>query len=150
MVWGLGGDGMSNQHTSRIIGPFMDWLIPDLSWQEKRAVFYWMRKSAHVFEYAMLALLTLRALWLSWRESLLLTSVFAVGVVVAMAIADETRQGRSAMRTGSGWDVLLDIAGGVTAIAGFLLIARLRRGSRPLDPALSARPAGASDAEEAS
>ena len=147
LVWGLGGDGMSHNQTSRFIGPFIDWLLPDLSWHERRSLLYSMRRSAHVGEYAILALLSVRAVWLSWRESLLLASVFSVGVVVAMAIADEARQGRSAVRTGSGWDVLLDIAGGVTAIAGFFLLQRLqRRSSRP-DEALAAEPPGARDAE---
>ena len=130
-VWGLGGDSLSNQQTSRIIGPLIDWLFPDLSWQDKGAVLYTIRKGAHVVEYAVLALLSLRALWLSWRDSLLLASVFAAGVVVAMASADEYRQGLSQVRTGSGWDVLLDISGGLTAIGGVLLFQKLR-GSPPM------------------
>jgi VanZ family protein len=126
-VWGLGGDAMASESSSRFIGPLIDWLLPDLGWHEKHRILYTIRKSAHVVEYAVLALLTLRALWLSWRESLLLASVFAAGVVAAMAVADEARQGQSAVRTGSAWDVLLDVSGGLAAIAGFLLFQRLRR-----------------------
>lgn len=127
LVWGLGGDRMALEPTSRFLGPLIDWLLPDLTWYERHQVLYSIRKSAHVVEYAILALLTLRAMWLSWRQSLVLASVFSVGVVAAMAVADEMRQGRSSVRTGSGWDVLLDISGGLAAIAGFLLFQRFRR-----------------------
>jgi VanZ family protein len=127
LVWGLGGDRMASEPTSRFIGPFVDWLLPDLTWHERHKILYTIRKSAHVVEYAILALLTLRALWLSWRESFLLASVFAVGVVAAMAVADEVRQGQSSVRTGSGWDVLLDISGGLAAIVGFLIFQHVRR-----------------------
>ena len=127
LVWGLGSDRMASEPTSRVIGPFVDWLLPDLTWHERHKILYTIRKSAHVVEYAILALLTLRALWLSWRESFLLASSFAVGVVAAMAIADEVRQGQSSMRTGSGWDVLLDISGGLAAIVGFLIFQQVRR-----------------------
>ena len=129
VVWGLGSDDLSLQQSSRIIGPILDTLFPGLSWQERQRVIYVIRKSAHPIEYAVLGLLVMRALWLSWRESILLSSVFSAGVVVAMATADEARQGHSAMRTGSGWDVLLDVSGGLAAIAGFLLYRRLRRTS---------------------
>ena len=78
-VWSLGSDGMASQETSRIIGPIVDWLLPDLSWQERRSLLYGIRKGAHVFEYGTLALLSLRALWLSWHHSMLLTSVFSAG-----------------------------------------------------------------------
>lgn len=126
-VWGLGGDDMSRAQTSRIMGPLIDWLFSGLSWQERSSLLYTVRKSAHVIEYAILALLSLRALWLSWRDSLLLASVFSAGVVSAMAVADELRQARSPVRTGTSDDVLLDVSGGLAAIAAFLAFQWLRR-----------------------
>jgi VanZ family protein len=139
-VWGLGGDTMAMESTSRFLGPLIDWLLPDLTGYERHRALYTLRKSAHVVEYAILAILTLRAMWLSWRQSLVLASVFSLGVVAAMAVADEVRQGRSSMRTGSGWDVLLDICGGLAAIAGFLLFQRIRRAASSRRPDVEMAP----------
>jgi hypothetical protein len=147
-VWGLGSDSLSGHQTSRIIGPVIEWLFPGFSAQDRLALLYTIRKSAHVFEYSVLALLSLRALWLSWRRSLLLASVFSAGVVSAMAMADEYRQGQSALRTGSGWDVLLDICGGLTAIGGFVLFQRARRGRQRAAATGVAREAVESNAEK--
>lgn len=58
-----------------------------------------LRKSGHVFEYAVLAVL-------AWRASRRLG--VAVLVSLAVAIADETKQSFTLARTGSVWDVLLD------------------------------------------
>lgn len=127
VIWGLGSDQMSDRQTeSRFLGPLIDWLLPDLSLQARHAVMYSIRKTAHVVEYAILALLSIHALWLSWRKPLRLTSLYSAGIVTVVAIADEVHQGLTSERTSSGWDVLLDIAGGVAAIAGVWLLRRLR------------------------
>lgn len=71
------------------------------------AVNFTIRKLAHVVEYAILALLTFRA----DRRRIV---VLAVALVVATI--DETRQGLfTTARSGSPWDVLLDVAGAYTA-----------------------------------
>ena len=66
-----------------------------------------VRKSAHIGEYAILALL-------SWRARR--TWVTPLLICLAVATADETLQAMTATRTGSPADVLLDICGAVLAM----------------------------------
>ncbi|MBW2275201.1 MAG: VanZ family protein [Deltaproteobacteria bacterium] len=126
LVWGLGGDGFSASETSRFIVPAMRWLFPDMNAREIWQLLYAIRKLAHVVEYAILAILVVRALWLGRRPSLAFSAALALAIVVTFAAADETRQGRSAARTGSHRDVLLDVSGGVVAI-GLLVFLQMRR-----------------------
>lgn len=94
-----------------------------------------LRKGAHVFVYAVLALLTARAVrglfprygrGSFWRAALV---VLPFGVVVAAA--DEFHQMLVASRDGSLWDVLLDVAGLLVGLmlAWLVLRRRLRRAS---------------------
>jgi hypothetical protein len=54
-------DLMSAEHTSRFIVPFLRWLKPDISPETFASIHFIVRKCAHVGEYAVLALLLLRA-----------------------------------------------------------------------------------------
>jgi VanZ family protein len=78
-----------------------------------------VRKCAHVAEYGLLALLAWRAALMTTRLGALATAGVAISPVVLLALVDEGRQAFSDARTGTGGDVLLDIAGG----CGFLLLA---------------------------
>jgi len=126
-IAGMGGDQMSDhQTTSRFLGPLVDWLLPDLSEPQRDTLLYLIRKSAHAFEYAVLALLAHRALWLSWHKPLRLTSLISGAIVAVAALADEARQGLTFDRTSSGWDVLLDVTAGVLALAGVWFVRQHR------------------------
>ena len=128
-VFGFSSDRFSDEATSSVLGPLVDWLLPTLSaeWQElleSRVP----RTAAHVFEYAVLAALAYRALRESstpWRSA-----GFALALVIAVAVADETHQAFAAARTGSVTDVFIDVAGGAAALlllAGFRRLALARR-----------------------
>ncbi|MED5261527.1 MAG: VanZ family protein [Myxococcota bacterium] len=133
LVWGLGSDSMGSPATSAVLGSIVEWLLPGVTPSEKWKLVRLLRKSAHVIEYAVLAGLVLRAARLSWKRSASLAATFALGVVVVLAIADETRQGLSAIRTGSAWDVALDVFGGLLAVGLGLAMEtayRRRRASR--------------------
>ena len=78
-----------------------------------------LRKSAHVVVYGILGALAYRA----ERKWLL-----AMMIVLAVASADEWMQSRALNRTGTPWDVLLDVVGAASVI--FLL---QRRGARRLN-----------------
>jgi VanZ family protein len=130
VVWALGGDSFSAGETSRILRPLIEWLHPDVSSADLHRLLYTARKSAHVTEYALLAVLILRALWLGSLRSLLGSLGLTLLLVAVMAAADERRQSVSALRGGSGWDVLLDVSGGILAIALLLLFQHWQR--RPL------------------
>jgi VanZ family protein len=71
------------------------------------------RKAGHVIAYAILGILARRA---DRRLTV------AVGMAVLVAIADETRQSMTLLRTGSPWDVMLD---GLSAWLGILVMTRM-------------------------
>lgn len=76
-----------------------------------------MRKAAHFTEYAILGWLAARAFASSSRE-LLRRHWFFIGLllVVFQAVLDEYHQSFVSTRTGSPYDSLLDIAGGLFAL----------------------------------
>jgi VanZ family protein len=111
----------STEHTSRIIGPLLRWFKPDISAQTIHDVQVVIRKTGHVSEYAVLAILmwtTRRSLgktpaW-SRREVILI-----VGLCALYAASDEFHQTFVPSRGPSVWDVLIDSAG---ASVGLLIL----------------------------
>jgi VanZ family protein len=65
-------DLMSAEHTSRILTPLLRWWNPDISPAAVAQVHFFVRKAAHIAEYAILAVLLCRALrdWIEefWRR----------------------------------------------------------------------------------
>jgi len=116
-------DLLSSQRTSRIIGPLLRWLNPNISDDTIRAVQAAVRKGSHVAEYSVLAMLVWRARrrprkndprpW-SWRDG-----TFAIGLAGAYSVTDEFHQWFVPSRGASAWDVLLDTLG---AAAGVLVL----------------------------
>jgi VanZ family protein len=129
-------DLMSAEHTSRMIVPFLRWLKPDISPGTVASIHTIIRKCAHVSEYAILALLSFRALiyasiieWSAWT--------FAVTVWIAcilIAATDELHQSFVPSRTSSGRDVLIDGGGATLGLLIGVIIAecgsRRPRGKR--------------------
>ena len=92
-----------------------------------------LRKSGHVFEYALLALLLGRAFVMTWTRSgetvtkALLGRAWAVGAAVCTvyAMTDELHQLFVPKRVGYVWDVLVDALSAVAAL-GVWYIVRVR------------------------
>ncbi len=116
VILAFSGDDFSAQSTSRILGPLLRWLFPDLHHATLHAIHLWVRKAAHVTEYAALGLLAFRALRLSLAITLPRSALLGLGVVLAVAAADELRQSFLASRTGSIADVGFDLAGGALGV----------------------------------
>ncbi len=117
-VWGLGGDDLSLEGTSRFLGPLFEFLFPGISTAANEQLQWAVRKTAHVTEYAALAALVLRALWIGGRPHGRAATWIAFGFAAAFAAADETRQSLSIARLGSSWDVALDATGaGLSVVA---------------------------------
>lgn len=116
ILWGAGGDALSATSTSRFLGPLLEWIFPTLSGADKDLLLGLTRKSAHIVEYAVFAALLLRALLLSWTRSFARAALLTLAAAFALAVADEWRQGLSAVRTGSEVDVALDSAGALAAV----------------------------------
>lgn len=131
-------DMMSAEHTSRFLTPFLRWLDPQISWRTIAQVHFFVRKAAHVTEYAILTGLLFRALRWSmsglWRRGLL-----ALIPALLYAPLDEFHQSFVPSRTSSARDVLVDYCG---AILGILLARLLHLAlARPeREPVLSGLP----------
>jgi VanZ family protein len=134
LIWMLGGDSFSFRETNDAIIPWLDWLTGSLDYRTRYRIYIGIRKSAHFIEYAILALLTFRAAWLAARRTPTATAGWvALFIVALLASADEARQAFSAVRTGSPYDVLLDVTGGLIAVLGVLVISRRLRPDRKLE-----------------
>ena len=113
----------SGRGTSRFIGPVVRWLWPSLSEAQVDLIVFLVRKTAHLAEYALLALLLWRALgkpvkgeirpW-DWR----LAGWAALGAAL-YACTDEFHQSFVPSRLGSVWDVLLDTTGATAGMLAF-------------------------------
>jgi VanZ family protein len=134
-IWTLGGDSFSFSETSETLLPWLDWLTGDLDWRTRYQIYVAIRKSAHFVEYAILALLTFRAAMLSAarRTQIATAGWVALFIVMALATADEARQAFSPVRTGSPYDILIDVAGGLIAVIALLMISRRMRAHAPVE-----------------
>ena len=115
MFLSSGQASMSN--TSRFVRPLLDFLFPNAP-EELLIVYHgYIRKLAHIAEYAILAFFA----FLAFKNSpskFLRRFWFVIAFILTFIIAsiDETTQSYVASRTGSINDVLLDAAGGLIMI----------------------------------
>ena len=117
-------DLLSAEHTSRFIGPFLRWFVPDISHETIVQVQIFVRKCGHLTEYAVLAALLLRAL----RQQLVnRAGPIAFVAAAVLAALDEFHQSFVASRTGSPWDVLIDCVGALVGLAVYSLVIRNRK-----------------------
>lgn len=118
----------SMSNTSRIIRPLLLWLVPDISEVSLLIVHGFVRKLAHFVFYFILGLFAARASVFTFEgnwQRLWFLSAFIL--VLSVASFDETNQGFLASRTSSVYDVLLDAAGGLTAITAWFIFANTRK-----------------------
>ena len=123
-------DLMSAEQTSRIIAPLLRWLKPNISVEAIAQVQFFVRKGAHLSEYAILALLLWRALRITVPQANM--SILAGIVLLAsavFAVSDEFHQSFVASRTASPVDVLIDICGALIALA-LCSLARIRKAGK--------------------
>jgi VanZ family protein len=131
LIFGGSGDSSSFQHSSRIIGPFVHWLFPNLPEEQVRDIVVAVRKCAHLTEYAILAMLLWRAkrkplrkgfrTWL-WRDAgwaLLLSAIYAA--------TDEFHQTFVPSREGCLRDVIIDTLGAAAGLLALWVLGRWRK-----------------------
>jgi VanZ family protein len=116
-------DLMSAEQTSRFIGPFLRWFVPDISNPTVASIQLFVRKCAHLAEYAILASLLFRA-FRQGRDSFSRAAVIALVIAALYAALDEFHQSFVTSRTASPYDVAIDVAG---ALAGLLIYWRAIR-----------------------
>ena len=121
-------DSFSASGTSRFIVPALKFLLPSLSPEQLVLGHAVCRKAGHVLEYFVLGILLCRALSRGSADWIR-TGIFAMTLVLAVALSDEFHQSFVPSRTSALTDVGYDFAGGMAAL---LLMSRLRNETRPL------------------
>lgn len=131
VIFGMSTNAGSTQHTSRIIGPILRWLNPDIPDETIRSIQLVVRKCAHFTEYGILAMLLwrarrkpLRGEARPWRRG---EAVFAFAIAAAFAVTDEWHQSFVPSREGSLRDVLIDCSGAAAALWALWWIGRRMR-----------------------
>jgi VanZ family protein len=131
LIFVASSDTQSSQRSSRIIGPLLRWLFPELAEETIGLVVLLVRKCAHLTVFGVLALLFWRAFrkpvkndprpwsWSEARNSL-------VGVFV-YAVTDEVHQAFVPSRQGSALDVVIDTLGGAAALLALWIYGRWRK-----------------------
>ena len=117
----LGSAHFGAQQTWALALPFLKPLAPWATTAELRAMHMLLRKLAHLSEYAVLALLWLRALRVGRHLSMRTACWAALLLCVSVAFVDEAHQATLQTRTGSAFDLLLDTLGALMV----LMIARM-------------------------
>ena len=118
----------SASNTSRIIGPVLRWIFPDISDEQLALAHVIARKVAHFGEYALLGWLAARAFSSSSRRTLRVRwFLFSLLLVIVSALLDEYHQSFVPVRTGSMYDSLLDMCGGLTALLLYSLWHRRKK-----------------------
>jgi VanZ family protein len=124
---------MSAEQTSRFLVPFLLWLKPGMSARTIWLILVFLRKCAHVGEYAILALLLWRAL--RGGTALRIRMPALCGLVLLgcalFAASDEFHQTFVKSRTPSIRDVFLDVGG---AFLGLLIGASFAKRRRKKSP----------------
>jgi len=120
-------DLLSAEHISRIIGPLLHWLFPTISPVTSLRVQFFMRKLAHVSEYAVLAVLLYRAfVHTALKGRRAVSAGLVLLLCAAYAATDEFHQAFVPSRTASLRDVMIDICGATLAVLLYWSIATRR------------------------
>jgi VanZ family protein len=109
-------DSFSASETSLVIGPLLRWLFPDADADSIASAHFAIRKASHFVEYAILALLALRAFRASFNRPLAWLAAASLALALAVAVIDEGRQAAAENRTGALSDVALDMSGAASAL----------------------------------
>jgi VanZ family protein len=119
LIFGASGDAKSVQHTDGILSHILHWLRIDVTPSQLETMRWFVRKAAHMTEYAVLALLWWRALrgrqhGTDWSAN---TAWIVLLVCAVYAASDEFHQSFVKDRTPSASDVAIDTCGATIALA---------------------------------
>jgi VanZ family protein len=107
----------SVEHTSRFLIPFLQWINPHISGAAIMAAQFLIRKVAHLTEYAVLAILLLRALRSGTRDAFARQAILVLVIATLYAATDEFHQTFTPSRTASAHDVMIDCLGATVGLA---------------------------------
>jgi VanZ family protein len=131
LIFVASSDTQSSRRSSRIIGPILRTLFPEMPPETVDLIVHLARKCVHLAVFGVLGLLYWRAfrkpvkndtrLW-SWIEAR-----NAVIGVFLYAVTDEVHQAFVPARQGSVWDVILDTLGGALGLLALWGYGRWRK-----------------------
>jgi VanZ family protein len=131
VIFSASGDKKSVQRSSRLIEPFVRWLLPDISEEGVQTTVFVVRKCAHVTEFAILALLLRwalrRTLWQAQAGWVPRAAGSAWLGAVLFAVTDEWHQVYVPGRQGSVWDVVIDSVGAAGGLFALWLLGRWQK-----------------------
>lgn len=110
---------MSAAHTSRIIEPLLRWVYPPISAEALETAHFYVRKAAHLTEYAILAILLSRALVAGKAPLDGKTAVLVLTGAALYAASDEFHQSFVPSRGASLHDVGIDATGATLGLIIF-------------------------------
>ena len=118
MVLAASTDPFSAEHTGAVLAFVLTSIFGTISSEHFALIHFLVRKSAHVTEYGILAVLFFRA----WRGDRFSSWQFswarqAWAICIAVAATDELHQSFVASRGSSPWDVALDATGAAVVLA---------------------------------
>jgi len=130
LIFSASADTKSYQHSSALFEPLLHWLFPQMSQAHVELIHHLFRKTGHLTEYALLALLLWRAIHQSrknnrqplvapkrseggWRWD---EAGLSLALVFLYAASDELHQVFVALRTALVSDVCLDTSGGAIGL----------------------------------
>ncbi|MEI7957927.1 MAG: VanZ family protein [Verrucomicrobiota bacterium] len=134
VIFSASADSGSVAHSSQIIDPVCLWFWPNITASALENIHLVARKAAHMTEYALLALLLLRALSYDRGDARKWISSAWV-LATAYAATDEFHQLFVDSRNGTVVDVLIDSAGAALGLCVCSLILGARSKKAALEPA---------------
>ena len=115
IIFSMSSDTFSAEHTGRLLGPILRWLVPSLTEVQFSTIHYLIRKSAHFTEYFIFCLLLYRGVRGDRKGWRLTWGVAALSCAAGYSVLDEIHQAFVASRTASAYDSLLDSLGAFAA-----------------------------------
>jgi VanZ family protein len=116
LVLGFSSGDFSAENTGSLLAPVLLWLFPWITPDQIGVIHGLVRKTAHVTEYGILALLWFRTLTRGAGLRVPTGAGLALAISIAVATIDETHQAMLPSRTGSAADVVLDSVGAAAAL----------------------------------
>ena len=120
LIYLVSTDLGSSRNSSRFIGPLVRWVYPAATDEDIRVVQAVVRKTGHLVEYAILAILMWRGRrvetgrWHRWTWG---EFAIVVALCALYAASDEWHQSFVSTRQGSPYDVMIDTVGAMVGMA---------------------------------
>jgi VanZ family protein len=114
--------------TSGFFRPLLEFFFPSLSQEDILFYYLYVRKFLHFTVYAILGFFAFRAISANSSQSQWLTVLIALLISLAVALTDEYIQSLDPSRTGTIYDVAIDMSGAASMVfVMYILQARQKR-----------------------